>query len=111
MYFQFGNLLTGWLFYKKHNIDFVRASNEVYFQRRMVKTYLSNFHHCWMSMEGMSEAYNETWRESEAVEIFKDFLNKNKNVGNHFNRNLKSDKNGEDICSSIREGFNKNKNK
>jgi hypothetical protein len=75
MYFQFGNLLTGWLFYKKHNIDFVRASNEVYFQRRMVKTYLSNFHHCWMSMEGMSEAYNETWRESEAVEIFKDFLN------------------------------------
>ena len=48
IYFQFGNLATGWAFYKRHNIDFVRGSNEVYYDRLMVKTYLANFHHAWM---------------------------------------------------------------
>ena len=48
IYFQFGNLVTGWAFYKRHNVDFVRGSNEVYYDRLMVKTYLANFHHAWM---------------------------------------------------------------
>ena len=49
------------------------------------------------SMEGMSEVYNEIWRCSSEVQIFKDFLAKNKDVGNHFNRNFRSDKSGDDI--------------
>ena len=35
---------------------------------------MSNFHHGWMSMEGMAEAYNETWQDSEEVENIKNFL-------------------------------------
>ena len=34
----------------------------------------------------MAEAYNETWQDSEEVENIKNFLEKNKSVGNHFKR-------------------------
>ena len=54
-----------------------------------------------MSMEGMSEAYNETWLESDEVKKFNDFLAQNKNVGNHFNKKIKESKNGEEICPSL----------
>lgn len=45
----------------------------------------------------MSEAYNEVWRESSEVKVFQEFLRKNKSVGKHFDRNFKSDNNGEDV--------------
>ena len=68
-----------------------RASNEVYFEEQMIKIFLSNFHHCWMSFEGMSEAYNESFRQNDCVSMIKNFLVKNQNVGNHFKRSVKGD--------------------
>ena len=37
-------------------------------------------------MEGQSEAYNQTWLNSEKLKIFQTFLQQNPKVGNHFNR-------------------------
>lgn len=48
----------------------------------------------------MSESYNEAWRESDEVKVFKTFLDNNKNVGNHFNRCFKSES-GDQIYFSV----------
>ena len=84
-------MINGWLFYKKQKVNVYRASNEVYFEEQMIKIFLSNFHHCWMSFEGMSEAYNEAFRQSDCVMMIKNFLVTNQNVGNHFKRSVKGD--------------------
>ena len=74
------------MFYKKSPQIFLRASNEVYFEKLLVKSYTNNLCHAWMSMEGQSEAYNQTWLNSDKTKIFQSFLEQNPNVGNHFNR-------------------------
>ena len=61
---------TGWIFYKKSPQIFLRASNEVYFEKLLVKSYTNNLCHAWMSMEGQSEAYNQTWLNSDKTKIF-----------------------------------------
>ena len=48
--------------------------------------YISLLHHAWVSQEGQSEAYNESHRNSKKVELFKQFMSKNQNVGAHFNQ-------------------------
>ena len=50
-------------------------------------------------MEGMSEAYNETWRDSEEVKMFNRFLEKNKSVGTHFNQKIKDVNYNEDLST------------
>ena len=77
---------TGWAHYKKHDIDYVKCSNEVFFTKELVEFYLSLLHHGWLSLEGKSEAYNESHRNSKKVEIFKEFLTSNKHVGGHFKK-------------------------
>ena len=52
----------------------------------LIKSYINNLCHAWMSMEGQSEAYNQTWLNSEKLKIFQTFLQQNPKVGNHFNR-------------------------
>ena len=42
---------------------------------------MSLLHHAWVSQEGMSEAYNESHKDSKKVELFNDFLRKNKKIG------------------------------
>ena len=84
-------MINGWLFYKKQIVDIYRASNEVYFEKQIVKVFLSNLHHSWMSFEGMSEAYNEAFRQSEGVAVIRNFLVQNQNVCNHFKRSVKCD--------------------
>ena len=64
---QFGNLKTRWLFYKKCQNTYFRANNEVYFENMLIKSYINNLCHAWMSMEGQSEAYNQTWLNSEKL--------------------------------------------
>ena len=94
---RYGNLTTGWLFYKKNPPTHIRASNEVYFDRTMIISYLNNLCHAWMSMEGQAEAYNQTWLSSEEVSMMKLFLAKNPNVGKHFNQKIKNTNQEEDL--------------
>ena len=42
---------------------------------------MSLLHHAWVSQEGMSEAYNESHKDSKKVKLFNDFLRKNKKIG------------------------------
>ena len=73
---MYGNNQTGWAFYKKHNFEFVKCSDQVFFTKELVEHYISLLHHAWVS-----EAYNEN---SKKVQYFKKFLSQNKNVGAHF---------------------------
>ena len=84
--FQYGNVHTGWIHYKKQNIAYVKCSNQVYFTAELVESYASLLHHGWLSQEGQSEAYNESHRNSKKVDFFKSFLMQNPNVGNHFKK-------------------------
>ena len=86
--FQYGNRVTGWLFYKNHPIKFIKASNEVYLERKFLQAYLCSLHHSWTSMEGLSESYNDLWWDSNKVETFRRFLDKNPSVGRHFDRKI-----------------------
>ena len=81
---KYGNLKTGWLYYKKNQPEYIKASNEVYFKNTLVVSYVNNLCHAWMSMEGQDEAYNQTWLSSVEVQLFKLFLAKNPSIGNHF---------------------------
>ena len=83
---QYGNLKTGWLFYKQNQPPFVKASNEVYFDKTLVRSYVNNLCHAWMSMEGQAEAFNQTWLNSNEVFLVKLFLAKNSTVGKHFDQ-------------------------
>ena len=79
----------------------IRASNEVYFQKTLVKSYVNNLCHAWMSMEGQAEAYNQTWLSSVEVQLVKLFLAKNPSIGNHFHQKISSVNKAEDLFKYI----------
>ena len=83
---KYGNMQTGWLFYKKNKPEYIKASNEVFFSKTLIVSYVNNLCHAWMSMEGQAEAYNQTWLSSEEVMMVKLFLSKNPKIGKHFNK-------------------------
>ena len=85
MFLQFGNLKTGWMFHKKKS-DLIKASNVVFFERRLIEYFLSNYHQGWMSQEAQAEAFNETWRDTLEVQLVKKFLDQNPSVGAQFNK-------------------------
>ena len=103
---QYGNLKTGWLFYKKHEQEYIRASNEVFLHKYLINTYSNNLCHAWMSMEGQAEAYNQTWLESESVQLLNLFLEKNPNIGKHFNQKISSVNLDEDLQLPLNENSN-----
>ena len=82
---KYGNMKAGWMFYNQ-DIDYIRASGEVYLEKSLVEYFAANLHHGWTSSEAQAEAYNEAHRESQSVKDFKKFINKNPSVGNHFNK-------------------------
>ena len=94
---QYGNLKTGWLYYKKIKPQYIKASNEVFFKNTLVVAYVNNLCHAWMSMEGQAEAYNQTWLSSVEVQLVKLFLAKNPSIGNHFNQKISSVNKAEDL--------------
>ena len=94
---RYGNRKVGWFFYKKHESEYVRASNEVYLHENLVTSYVNNLCHAWMSTEGMSEAYNQTWLSSDQVKLVNSFLRFNANIGKHFNQKLKDSDRDEDL--------------
>jgi hypothetical protein len=63
---RFGNYKTGWLFYEKE-IDYVKASNEVYFEKMLVDE---------MHRKSVCQAVFNHWVLSE--------LQERKLVGNYF---------------------------
>ena len=102
---RFGNMQNGYMFYKQ-DIKYIKASNEVYLEKQLVESAMSNFMHGFMSMESAAEAYNETFRNSDSVKLFKEFLGKNPKVGNHFNEKLKENNVDEDIDIPLSDHFN-----
>ena len=86
---RFGNYKVGWLFYESE-VHFVKASNEVYFEKLLVKRNMASFMHGFMSMEAEAEAYNETFRDSERVYQMKLFLSENPDVGKHFDKRIRA---------------------
>ena len=62
--------------------------------------------HGFMSMESAAEAYNESHRESSAVNQLKDFILKNPKVGNHFNAKAKEGSDGDIVEIPLSDEFN-----
>ena len=58
---KYGNMTNGFMFYKQ-DIDYVKASNEVFLEKAFLESCLSNLMHGFISMESTAEAYNETFR-------------------------------------------------
>jgi hypothetical protein len=83
---KYGNMYNGYMFYKQ-DIPYVKATNEVYLDRSLVESDMSNCMHGFMSMESAAEAYNQTFRYSTA--------DKKPSVGNHFNRKVRETKVGD----------------
>ena len=92
------------MFYKQ-DIDYVKASNEVFLEKAFLESCLSNLMH-GISMESTAEAYNETFRNSNSSRLFQEFLNKNKDIGNHFNAKMKELDPNEDLDIAANENFN-----
>ena len=61
------------MFYKQE-IEYVKASNEVYIEKQLIESFMSNFMHGFMSMESTAEAYNEAFRNTISVHLFKEEL-------------------------------------
>ena len=104
-FFRFGNYKTGWLFYEK-DINFVKASNEVYFEKMLVEGGMARFMHGFMSMESQAEAYNETFRNSDKVKQFKLFLAQNPKVGKHFDIKIKAKPADDEFFAPMSEDYN-----
>ena len=102
---RFGNYKTGWLFYEK-DVNFVKASNEVYFEKMLVEGGMAHFMHGFMSMESQAELYNETFRNSDKVKQFKLFLAMNPNVGKHFDKKIKAKPSDDEFFVPMSEDFN-----
>ena len=102
---RYGNYKVGWLFYET-DVNFVKASNEVYFEKLLVERSMASFMHGFMSMEAEAEAYNETFRGSEQVEQIKLFLNKNPNVGKHFEKKIKAKPAEDEYEAPMSDDFN-----
>ena len=94
---RYGNLQTGWLFYKKKEPEYIKASNEVFFKKHLLVSYMNNLCHAWMSMEGQAESYNQTWLNSVEVKMVNLFLAKNPKLGKHFNQKIKIVNQEEDL--------------
>ena len=108
---QYGNLKNGWMFYKKNHPPFVKESNEVYFTSTMIKSYVNNLCHAWMSMEGQAEAFNQTWLNSDEVFLVKLFLANNPKVGKHFDQKMKVTNAEEDLDFPHNENSNESEGK
>ena len=78
---KYGNTTTGWLLYKMYDPQDIKASNEVFLDRDFVQSYSNDLCHAWMSMEGQSESYNQTWLGSKKVDFINKFLDLNPAVG------------------------------
>jgi hypothetical protein len=102
---KYGNMSNGYMFYKQ-DIPYVKATNEVYLDRSLVESDMSNFMHGFMSMESAAEAYNETFRHSTAVTQLKEFIDKNPSVGNHFNAKVRETKVGDYVDVPLSDDFN-----
>ena len=100
---KYGNMTTGWLFYKKYEPYFIKASNEVFLDKTLVESYSNNLCHAWMSMEGQSESYNQTWLGSEGVKYLNKFLSLNPEIGRHFNRTMSSRNTGLIVPNDVHE--------
>ena len=98
-------MTNGFMFYKQ-DIDYVKASNEVFLEKAFLESCLSNLMHGFISMESTAEAYNETFRNSNSSRLFQEFLNKNKDIGNHFNAKMKELDPNEDLDIAANENFN-----
>ena len=102
---KYGNQQNGYMFYKQE-VNFIKASNEVYLEKLLVESAMSNFMHGFMSMESTAEGYNETFRHSNSVKLFKEFLHKNQSIGNHFNTKIKENNSNDDIDIPLSDHFN-----
>ena len=71
-------------------MDFIKASNEVYLERKFMESYICSLQHGWMSMEGQAESYNDLWWNSHKVEIIRRFLDENPSIGRHFDKRIAS---------------------
>jgi hypothetical protein len=67
---------------------------------------MSNFMHGFMSMESTAEAYNEAFRSTLSVKLFKEFLDKNRRVGNHFMTKIREVNHSEDLDIPHNDFFN-----
>ena len=105
VFYHPGNMQNGYMFYKQ-DVPYIKASNEVYLDKCLVINLLSNFMHGFMSMESAAESFNETFRDTNSVKLFKEFLEKNPNVGNHFNAKIKQHNVEEDIDLPLNDAFN-----
>ena len=102
---KYGNMTSGYMFYRQE-VDCVKASNEVYLEAAFLNSCLSNFMHGFMSMESTAEAYNESFRSTQTVRLFKEFLEGNKKVGQHFNAKTKAHDKNEDLFLPGNHNFN-----
>ena len=105
---KYGNMQNGYMFYTKA-VGYVKASNEVYIEKSLVDSAMSNFMHGFISMESTAEAYNETFRNSNCVTLFKDFVLQNPSIGNHFNLKIKETNSSEDLDIPLSDNFNAKK--
>ena len=105
-YLQYDNVKNGWAHYKKHDATLVKSSNVVFFTREMVDMYASLLHHGWLSQEGQSEAYNEAHRNSPKVDIFKDFIANNPNVGKQFAKKVNQHDKDNDMPIPFNDDYN-----
>ena len=91
---RLGNPVDGYQSYPSiHDIKVVRGSTESYYKNRFVDGYSAELNHCWTSFEGKAESYNETFRDTDKVKYFKDFLETNPEVGGHFRKHFSEDEN------------------
>ena len=102
---KYGNMQNGYMFYKQE-VSYIKASNEVYLDKLLVESAMSNFMHGFISMESTAEGYNETFRNSNSVKLFKEFLNINPSIGNHFNTKIKENTSDDDIDLPLSDYFN-----
>ena len=98
--------MTGWIYYKKNQSPFVKASNEVYFDKILILSYVNNLCHAWMSMEGQAEAYNQTWLNSKEVYLINVFLDKNPGIGKHFDQKINSANADEELQFEVNDNCN-----
>ena len=75
-----------------------------------MESYLCNLQHCWMSMEGQSESYNDLWWNSHKVEMIRLFLDKNPSVGKHFDKKIAAE-NLDEINLPFNDNYNEKESK
>lgn len=95
---RYGNPDGGYRLYQaEYGVSVIRGSNETYYSSILVKSHWAEKQHCWMSAEGKSEAYNETFRNTEGITNIQQFLLFNTKVGGHFKK-LQKNVEEDDLC-------------